>query len=495
MRKSFTIFLLLLILSGSLLTVAHHRVSQLQDDIVITETTLAGDPAAADGLTVTLDTALRNQLFWHTVYRAGCDPAPESTFTFSPTYVSYSSYDSDYVYLDIGNINFSISSPISLDEWSDDYVQLSSGSDPVMIRPLLDVAERTLPGETRTEAVRLRDYYQYYMVQLHFKATAASASESVSVGPKTSLTQEDILNLNEYFRILIPEDVQMEVSISKNDEGTIYHASMISMNTMTDDSDAAGDFSGDSSDDSGETSSAAAASTTFLLQSGGLVTEEGFYLVFRADSEDATQAFSEIADGYGVYFIPIRQTEEDGFRLSTDQIQNICPLDPESSQAIGILESQDGTKLLVFTSEQDSLVLTVLDRETWEPLQRLSLPDGGILTVQQDDDILILYLWDENGYRLTALTNRDGYYHLWLDTPMTEADSIYLYGHTGFCFDGQRLALAYQTPYGDSASLCLMVYGQDGLLYAGQYLHSGDQINPKMQNLNWYDGSLTLRWE
>lgn len=487
MKKSLLVFFLLLVLSVSTLTAAHGAITQLQDDVTITETTLAGDPAAADGLTVSLDTALREHLFWHTTYHAGTDPAAETDFTFSSTPVPTASPVSEYVYLETGNVFFGISGHIS--DLQNDVSLTDYNGAPYMVLAAIDVADRIPAGQTRTETVNLHDYYPYYTVGLLFDTGETFGTPFFPY--KINIRQEINDALAQYFRIPVPEDAWIQIQISKDNTGAICDVTTASVDSVLDDS-------------SGTASTAPAINADngleFSLSSDGIVTEEGFYLILWTDADMAAQAFSEIAGGYGVYFIPISQPAESELYIEIDRIQNIYPLDPETSQAVSLMESEDETQLLLFIREQEQMTLTVLDRETWEPVQQLSLPTGSILSSLQGDDVLILHLWDDGSYRFVALCREDGLYSLWLDAPMTEwftvdPNTIYLYGNPGFCFDGQRLAIAYQTPYADASSLCVMVYGQTGLLYAGQYLHNGDQISPRMQNPAWADSSMTLRWE
>lgn len=160
MRKRLILLLALAVLSAAALPLLHSRVNQDQDAVTLTETTLWGDPAAAQGMVVELVTHWNDQLIWNTVCRAGEEPVYETEFTFVPEGVDWPSAPSaDSVWLQFATGNFGISGgAIDLQE--------HAYAEDMLLRPVLDVAGRTADGETRTETVPLRDYYDYYPAQL-----------------------------------------------------------------------------------------------------------------------------------------------------------------------------------------------------------------------------------------------------------------------------------------------------------------------------------------
>lgn len=462
MRKSLILLAVLLFLSVTVLAAGHVAVDRMQDDIMITETTCAGDPAAAEGLTVALHTHLQNHLFWRTSYAAGTDPAPETGFTFSAFPVKEQRNGTEHAFLTLGATN-SGRRGNDLD-LTDTNWEPGFGA-PDMLLPAADVAARTQAGETHTEVVSLQDYYQYYTVGL----TCGSVR----------IDQEASQALSQYFKIPVPEGKQVEVSISKNQGGKIYEARMGPVGSI-------------SMDGSADASAAQAVEETSLY-SDGIVTDQGIYLRLWTDS-NAAEVFSEIAGGYGVYFIPFEEAEMGQPRLDAAQTQNIYALDPKTARPVKIVESQDKTRLLLFTLEQDQLILTVLDAETREPLQRLPLPTDQTPGVYQEGALVLLHVWnaDHTQARFLLLCREDdGTYRLELDVPVYEFEgSDVYYNSPSFCYDGERLAVA---SFAQTCTVCLLIYDQTGLRYAGRYVHTADQIEPKMQT-NWSD-ALVLRWE
>lgn len=475
MRKNLVIFTLLLVLALSGLVISHGAVNSLQDTVTITETTLAGDPAAAAGLTVDLYTECDYQLFWHTTYMAGTDPVPETDFSFSAAKAMPVSSIQDWVYLETGGIYFSMAG-INLDSLNQDS-EIYGTSAPTMIRPAAAVAERTQAGETRTETVYLHDYYQYYTIGLQFHTTG-----TFGIDADMSLEGKELLS--QYFRIPVSEEQQIQVTITKDEAGNISNVECIPLNNSPEEHP--------STDPVSVSPAVSVDDMEFSLYSGGIVTEDGLYLIIWTDTDTASSYFSEIAGGYGVYFIPVEHTEEARLRVATDQIQNIYPLDPETSHPVYIAANED--ELLLFTMEQEQMVLTTLDRETWTPLQQLTLPAVNIYTVSQKESLLILCVGDGEANHLMVLVRDGDIYRLWLDTPMEEFDEKHPYLNPSFSFDGQHLAIACQTPNSYSASVYLVVYGQTGLLYAGEYTHNADRILLPMVHTSWDDNNLVLSW-
>ncbi len=460
MRKSLVLWILLLVLAAAALAVGHGAVSAMSDDVVISETTLYGDPAAAHGLTVSLHTNYERHLFWRTVYAAGPETAPETEFSFSAAELYDTRPAEDDVWLMTGSVNFGIGgSDLSDTDLYGSAWGIDGQGIPLMQRPALDVAKRTAAGETHTETVRLRDYYQYYTVGMEMQTEA-------TFGRWADLDQADSKALSEYFRFPVEEDLLMEVTVSRDTAGAVYDVDCRAVD--------------------GESG----------VQAYGIVTERGFYLYLYTPRDEEkglpSYDFSKVAGGYGVYFIPIDVTETD-LDVRTDRIQNIYPLDPAKAQTVCLEESQDGAQLLLFTLEKDRLVLTVLDQETWEPLQRLPLPTGMCPEVHQIEDLLILLNWDAEP-RILVLTREKGVYDLWLDAPalsQREEERQYI-NDPQFAFDGSRLAMAGFMDYGVSPSLRLLTYDRTGLTYVGHYAHNASGSLLRM-GTEWPD-ALTLSW-
>lgn len=441
MRKSLIFLAVLLVLSVAVLAVGQGMISAMGDDVTITETTLAGDPAAAEGLTVSLHPTYKYHLEWRTVFSAGADPKPETGFHYSARTLSDVRTGTPTAWMQIGGLNFSMSATGGAVDLEDDSDELGFAA---MLRPAADVATRTQPGEIRTETVHLRDYYDYYSLYLDYYGVIGQTGQAA---------------LSDYFKIPVQADVQVEVAVGKDEAGTVYQ---VECNTL----------------DGGAS-----------VFGYGLFTEQGLFLGLgteEGESGGTPVDFSEIQGGYGIYFIPMEQGV-----LATDRIENIFPMDPATAQYVTLEERFDGKSLLLFTREQGTLVLTVLDLETLEPFQRLELPTAETPAIWQAEDLLLLRVYEE-GPRLLALSMEDGLYRLWLDTPEYQFENVW-YWDPALSFDGSRLAMAcYENKY-NKLSLCLAVYDETGLTYAGRYAHNADTFDSDI-NTYWSD-ALMLQWE
>ena len=109
----------------------------------------------------------------------------------------------------------------------------------------------------------------------------------------------------------------------------------------------------------------------------------------------------------------------------------------------------------------------MLGTDSGQALQRLSLPGAALPTTYAGENVLLLLTEEEQAAALTALALENGQYSLFLSCPCDETLPGARFLHSAF--DGTRLAVADFSRY-LGPSFSLWIYGQDGLLYAGQYL-------------------------
>ena len=89
MRKTLIVFLALALVCACGAAVCTHAVAAPREDVTFDEHVFAGDPAAAAGLQVRLQAALRQNLFWDSTVRfSGRDYTADTAFRFSPVAVS-----------------------------------------------------------------------------------------------------------------------------------------------------------------------------------------------------------------------------------------------------------------------------------------------------------------------------------------------------------------------------------------------------------------------
>ena len=69
-----------------------------------------------------------------------------------------------------------------------------------MVRPAMDAASRTAPGEKRTETLRLADYYDCYPLALEAWTPEGPIYSTSWRGSGRTLDREEWQKVNDYFR-------------------------------------------------------------------------------------------------------------------------------------------------------------------------------------------------------------------------------------------------------------------------------------------------------
>ena len=214
MRKVLIFFFVLLALSVGVIVSSAVQLDARHEDITITEETLFGDPAAAEGLSVSTLGNRKSRLFWHTSYEAGADPQPETEFTYSDERIYE---EGDYVGsfdLRMSFLNGGMSGSVDLEAELD--IEAKNNSEDLQpLLALIDVASRTEAGEEHHELVRLSDYYTY--LPLGFQFTPRD-------GYSPYENEYKIWEyLNSVFKLPVSEDLMLDVTVAKNAEGRIYN--------------------------------------------------------------------------------------------------------------------------------------------------------------------------------------------------------------------------------------------------------------------------------
>lgn len=459
------IFLLALLLCAAIFLSAGVKAIQAgKDQVTVTETTLYGDPEAADGLQVDLNLMLERRLFWHTTYEAGAEPQPETEFTYYGTRRNEEETFRGSVHFGLGSLNVGFGSGFSME----DFEEMETGTGTwffdhweAYVAPILDLAPEVQPGETRTETVFLKDYYEYFRVGLEANITGVRFMED----------QDALVYLNECLRIPVPEEMQIEVTITKDELGELDGVNM-ELVSLDLESPMGLDLYGD-----------------------GFVTEDYVYL-YLAREEIGLQDLTQLPLGYGIYRIPIVEARTEystSKTLNLYEITNVYPLDAASQSIRSVWLTEDHRELLVFTNEADGLLMTVVDRETMTVLQQLPLEGFDVPEIWHDGEFLVLSQQVEEQNRLLVYCRENGAYKLWLNTeqyPLTPEDRWTW--DQEVCFDGTRLAIVNFWGTWNVASHRIAVYGRNGLLYAGDYAHNGDTLTDPLLT-DWTD-SLTIQW-
>ncbi len=432
MKKYIIIAASLFFLAAVCLPVTYFRIDDMQDQVEIKETVLAGDAAAAAGTTLRYK-VFNRQLLWDMEYKIGSQKKPKIRFR----HVSVGGYNTEPV-------------PESQAGFLTDLYgsSSSSGSIESMIdasaKPLVfDVAKRTKKGKTRKETHLLREYYEY------FPARFSVDMHGVHIAPPDAPES--------YFKLPIPEDYEVRISITKNSRGDISAYSI------------------DDAED-GLYSESSTASTC---------TDSGCYVALNPSSyyqaeSDTSRDIPLPADMRGIHFVPFLSygsgDDDKWFRPDLEHARLLYPL-PEGTRTLALQKSSDGKSLYHLTKEKGGIYLSVIDIKSMKCQQTLSLPGKSasreLAVFEEDDDGNILMILSTGRFYL--LTQKGKQIEIALSENLQSIDGLSgarpSEGTLSFDYDGRRLAMAFYNIYdidSDSTSY-LVLYDKGELQYAGCY--------------------------
>lgn len=453
MKRTLIFLLVLLLTAAGLLTAGAGYLTSTEDDITLTHNLIAGDPAAAAGVTLTLPVGdQRSQTCWETTVDLGTvELAPKTEFTFYPKGKTWENDLQPRVDIYTGSINFSMSSTGGIDFSEYDG---ASAEDPgryyevtMMVLPAADVAERTENGETRTETLRLADYYDYYPVTVELYLPDQEGRSHVYAA------WADCQALTDYFGLRVPEDLMVEVSVTKDELGQVY-------NVETNDAD----------------------NQRFWFDCQTVVVEDGVCLAIAVMSEDMDVSKDLVAcrDGFGLYFIPFSDELKTDYEqgdpvFDLEHVRMFCPLAPGSAPMLLSREAEG--QVLLYAREDGALKLSVFDTDTWQCVQWET-----IFPLGEEDAYSLL----GSGDGFMVMSGPDNMFRV-----VEEADGVYTPALSGVqdmgegyvdewwynvecAYDGERLVISGITGNGN-CSLWVQVYDETGLTYGARIDHSLDR--------------------
>ena len=468
MKRTLIFLLVLLLAAAGLLTAGAGYLTSTEDDITLTHNLIAGDPAAAEGVTLTLPAGDQgSQTCWETTVDLGAEElAPKTEFTFYPKGKTWEDDPQPRVDIYTGNINFGMSSTGGIDfseytgEGEEDPGRLYDAT--MMVLPAADVAERTENGETRTETLRLADYYDYYPMTVELYLPDQEGRSHVYA------TWAECQALTDYFGLRVPEDLMVEVSVTKDELGQVY-------NVETNDT----------------------GNQRFWFDCQAIVVEDGLCMSIAVMSEgvDVSENLVACRDGFGLYFIPFSAELKTDYEpgdlvFDLDNVRMFCPLSQGSSPML--LNREEEGQLLLYAREDGALKLSVFDVETWQCVQWetiFSLGEEDYYSLLGSGDGFMVMSGPDNIFRVVE--EADGVYTPALSGVQDMGDGYVdeWWYNVECAYDGQRLVLAGITASGD-CSLWVQVYDETGLTYGARIDHSLDREdawNPYEYNGNVAD--------
>ena len=444
MKRSLYLTLLLLAVSLSGVCGAVVSVSRQHDQVVITQSLEEGDPAALDGLTVQLSTACQS-LLWETTYLPGVSPKTETEFSFLKDGRAMS-HNNDDTRIDRIYLRDDTTHLLHYDEEEEHQTGLS--------KAFHELAATTSAGEETEKVIRLKDYVDYRTFDITVVVPTDEYVWKYNWRDIRPFEQEVYDNFHAFFKIPVLDDETFSISLERDSKGNVWHLG-------------GGTTQSDRFD--------------FMAQDQyQCVTEEAVYFTFwNRTVKGRIVDTSQIPGGYGIYRLPFTADfdPETETGILADQLEMVYAIDPEHL-VLGLRCSLDKSRLLLHTCERGEYMLTVLDSETLEVLQRIpyapEAEDWWLWEDEEQDIFLITLGWEE--YVLFSLRG-DGLYHLEF---ICEAGEVRLSDtEHDMAWDGQRLVLGAADEY-DIDHHCAFrfeVYDKTGPIYYGEYQNSLALIN------------------
>lgn len=342
MRKSLILFAALLVLSIAVLGAAAVTVDGQSDAVSMSESTLYGDAAYAEGIELRQQIGCLNNMFWTVQLTAGAEPETKAEFV-----VEKRDY-SDELFYDDSGIN--LYAPDSIDV-------LASHSYATELDLIAQKLAESAPNGTRTQLkIRLADYFDYYPLSIYpgnvqGEIVWEDGGEEYSYYQNLGKWRDVCKKVAEYIKIPVLKNQTIWFSVYKNDTGNII------------------DFTVDPYEDNADGASLAGYSANTAKR-----------LYFTVDNKSMLGEpldMSHIPGGYGIYSIPCEYEQKRNVtHVHFDELSTVYSLD-ENERVTRLHASADGESLLCLSNLESAAYLTVLDADTGKLRQRIELKGPG----------------------------------------------------------------------------------------------------------------------
>ena len=450
MKKVYVIITALVLLSCSVISVVAATINSERDQVVITENVLYGDRYVAEGLNIKTKNHLNYRLYWETDYAISNNSKANTKFNLYPRQKHENNSDNrkhEGIYLDNG-IEYG---------FYDDLPASEQKGIQKAYKELFDSAEI---GVEKTKKVYLKDYYDYYPVGVGFDLPYTNWTgydgENLKGEPYDALYVTE--KFREYFKIPVLDSDYVTISLQKGEDGRSYSTGTDEMGCFT-------------------------------LNTIGTVARKWsrcFFTINNYKYLDYKNGLDEIeyidtsliSGGYGIYsFYYCGGDSASRTGILADKIETVFPLDSKTIVS-HITMSEDEKQLLLFTVEDKSFYLTVININTMKATQKILIKENqGSGSAYQYDDFIVADTEND----ITVISVKDGVYTL--DFSVEKASFInekfqdiwnadcmdYKNGKLaviGNCFDEEK---GYEL-----CNFFVSVYDKSGLLYYGNYNTSLD---------------------
>ena len=369
-------------------------------------------------------------------------------------------------------------------------------------------AERTDPGKSHTETVRVADVLETLPLEIYFHLPEQQRDRS---GWLTVDLRELELSAERFFRFPPPPELEWEVTVRKDASGQVIEKS----------------FSNSGDNPYPDTVSAVGE-------------DRCFFTLVKTMAGQNLPDFSLVPGGYGIYALDYNGDGQGNFTVEGRSLRNVCPL-PEDIRVMNLFLSPDETELFLLTWREGQYTCTILDAETMEEKQSVPIPvrspasDASPWGTYEEESDRIVHggeiiwpflepLWGENAlllfrepfgpysfdlYFLSRET--EGRYVFRFAVPLPDRFADRAAGRMA-AWNGEKLAVGVSPPAARSSlfyegedvvlpGLELLVYdGAGTLLWRGTYRTSltepGEETSgASVQLATWEKYTPTLHWE
>lgn len=392
-----------------------------KEEVVVTEESVLGDPGAAEGFVLEWKTDWQEQLLWNTRYTIGTEETVTG-FSFRAKKAKWSRPAEEKVRLEIYG------------SWGGSGI-LEPG-DAIWPEIALAAAERTEPGERHTERLRFADYYEYYPVEFHVTKNNSIYYYDNSDGEEKNFWTD-------FFRIPVPEEHILEVTVEKDAEGNCI---FINCN------------------------SSEGGLGVYAVCAFG---ETDCYFTFACRTADGESTATEGA--YGIFYL------SDVTAGRKESVEVVCGL-------------EDGVEPVAMCRREDVLYLAAVEDGMFGV--RVYRLEGEIPVLQQKAAVCraeetenvhltrmlpaqggLLLVWSDSSFAFVE--EKDGQYRLFCRNVFPREEDgpqgrVPVFSReSAVCFDGERLALGAYVSWSD-VDVDFAVYGREEMLYYGIYHNSGN---------------------
>ena len=499
MRKALVLLLALLVLGSAGTAYAVRSVAAAETALAYSMREERGNVSAAEGIGLTLRSGLSNRLLWESrvdFTESGMTAQTESRFLPETLREVYEGNENGVMLLDGWYY--------VVDGWNaaeDDNTFISAG-----LRARIKAAEAAMePGSTVHLSIPLAEYFDDYPldVQIELGGRIYTWHPDMGYGEAWEETDERnqearaVLRLRDFFKIPVAEDDVLGLDLIKNYDGTVYL-----------------DAYGRSETEDGD---------SFSFMTECAISEKACYFWFDDHTVNGRIVdTSRIPGGYGIYMLPYGETEH-GCDVFEDELTNFYPLAPETEilyLELGVGEQE----LLLHTVENGRYIITVIDADSAETIQRIDLTAYDreeCWAIRRAGDIFRMvtmrrerseegadgWVTEILGGGMYLLTRQpDGSYQTYLSLELRgdELDPEFAlwenWRNVDFRFDGERLVIAgsnmlrleaetaewtehgWYTMRDTGCGFYLCVYTPEGLQYYGVY-------DCSLNGANLYDGN------